>query len=54
MNEWGADAEQYCDWEDIAKEAKGTWVPESERVIAVSTPPQTTSLYYKMFKENEE
>ena len=43
-----------CEWEDIVKEVKGTWAPESERVIATSTPPQTTSLYYKIFKENEE
>jgi len=52
--EWGADAEQYYQWEDLVKEVKGTWVPENERIIATSTPPQTTSPSYKIFKESEE
>ena len=52
--EWGADAEQYYQWEDIIKEVKGPWIPESERAIATSTPPQTTSHIYKIFKESEE
>tara|TARA_R110000824_G_scaffold46069_2_gene132742 strand:+ start:741 stop:1061 length:321 start_codon:yes stop_codon:yes gene_type:complete len=52
--EWGADAEPYYEWEDLVKEVKGTWVRENERMIATSTPPQTTSPSYKIFKENEE
>jgi len=31
--EWGADAEQYYQWEDLAKEVKGTWVPENEEIL---------------------